>query len=317
MPAREEQPLSVSARDTEAHGTTATANEETRSTPMRASLLAFEKLRAQLLENMMSTVRDTRVCRGQESEFVDTPSAKNSAQEATVELRDAEQLQQLQESALSGPDRGLVYSQDNQKHKDQDASIGFRSNLASTIGGPPKTPNKSESQVTDTAEQLSSTALRLAVGPLSSPSRSDTLECRPDTLMGPPLDSPSLKLSVDVAFDPVGLSSSEEQECGVNTFQNVNTNSSVAVNAPVRTRSVNADSQVQSEAIGIDDPVSDKKLVQSVSTAPRGWVGSATAALYGFFERLPEVVTPSYLLRPRKLRPEVKELLGQCHGAVT
>lgn len=48
---------------------------------------------------------------------------------------------------------------------------------------------------------------------------------------------------------------------------------------------------------------------------PLAWVGSASAAFLDFSERLPELLTPSHLLRPRKLRPGVRQLLMQCHGA--
>ena len=44
------------------------------------------------------------------------------------------------------------------------------------------------------------------------------------------------------------------------------------------------------------------------------WVASASEKLHNFCERLPQIVTPSHLFRPRKLRPEVKQLLEQCHG---
>jgi len=45
----------------------------------------------------------------------------------------------------------------------------------------------------------------------------------------------------------------------------------------------------------------------SVSELAMSW---GSSVLRQFYNRLPQVVSPSHLLRPRKLRPEVKVLLG-------
>jgi hypothetical protein len=44
------------------------------------------------------------------------------------------------------------------------------------------------------------------------------------------------------------------------------------------------------------------------------WLNLASAKLHEFCEQLPHLVTPAHLLRPRKLRPEIKLLLQQCSG---
>ena len=58
---------------------------------------------------------------------------------------------------------------------------------------------------------------------------------------------------------------------------------------------------------------SDVHAASRVTTIISRWAASALADLWG---RMPEMLTPAHLLRPRKLRPEVRELVQQCYGGV-
>ena len=297
----------LSDRDTEIGGTMSASNvtkHEKQLTPMRASLMAFEKLRAQLLENMVSTVRDTRICRGQESEFVDTPSSKNAPQDAT-ELTKPAMLDQ--EHCLLDPDSGLEDGPGN-----DDACVGSRSSLAmsaSTLDSPLQTASKPDLQLVEEAAKADSKY------PYSSPpceSSSDLLDTPLSKLALSPHESPSRNLIMDAALHSKGsmLPAPEVQEFSVTPSLVANTHSSVAVGDADQ---VNAHNLVQS--LAVVDVASDASLMQPhVPQQPSSWAVSASAVFYGFCERIPEIVTPSHLLRPRKLRPEVKDLLGQCHG---
>ena len=58
---------------------------------------------------------------------------------------------------------------------------------------------------------------------------------------------------------------------------------------------------------------SDVHAASRVTTIVSRWAASALADLWG---RMPEILTPAHLLRPRVLRPEVRELVQQCYGGV-
>jgi len=297
----------LSDRNTETGGTMSASNatkHEKQLTPMRASLMAFEKLRAQLLENMVSTVRDTRICRGQESEFVDTPSSKKAPQDATV-LTEPAMLDH--ENCLLDPGSRLEDGPGN-----DDACVRSRSSLAmspSTLGSPLQTASKPDLQLVEEGAKADSKY------PYSSPpceSSSDLLDTPLGKLALSPHESPSRRLIMDAALDSKGsmLPAPEVQEFSVTPSLVAITHSSVAVGDADQ---VNAHNLVQS--LAVVDVASDASLMQPhVPQQPSSWAVSASAVFYGFCERIPEILTPSHLLRPRKLRPEVKDLLGQCHG---
>ena len=87
--------------------------------------------------------------------------------------------------------------------------------------------------------------------------------------------------------------------------------SEVGYEYPDTSRRVDTPSDLDPDALNNSFLDLKKLLVQQ----PLAWMGTASAALHDFRERLPELLTRSHLMRPRKLRPEVRELFMRCHGA--
>lgn len=97
----------------------------------------------------------------------------------------------------------------------------------------------------------------------------------------------------EVVFDSATLSGLQEDE-EVNSMQHVDWDTLGA-----------ADGGRGSNDTGVREPT----LAQL-----NNWLNLASEKLHEFCEQLPHVVTPAHLLRPRKLRPEIKSLLQQCSG---
>jgi hypothetical protein len=290
-------------------------------TPMQASLLAFHNLRSQLLENVVNSKRIMKALRGDD----DLSPARRSLADA-VAGTDRALLQAAAPALSAGRQTEVVVG------SERELELGHKRKGIELLEKLPVQDHGAS--FGNEMEELSMVADGAApVGQASgnerpyerpdSPTGPMPLETRPSSpfILAPFLPSASphsglLKplrstsqpdlnqVSVpthepgeqeeEVIFDSATLSGNQEDE--VNAIQHEQQNTSAATDDARR---------------------SDESVIRQPTLAQthiHDWLNLASAKLHEFCEQLPHLVTPVHLLRPRKLRPEIKILLQQCSG---
>ena len=229
----------------------------TTSTTMKASMVAFEHLRAQLLETVESSVTRVHKLRADDGMLV-----RKTPRQLAPEAGGAADDEDGQALAVERSDGGDVTKAEIGQTDGFVSGSAIESCNATSHHGP------SES---------------LVVSPPPSLEHVDTQS----------LPNVDLELFSAAVSDSSVLSVPLKGYQDAKAVENVNTND---------------------QSGGLDERSGFQAARLLLPAQAFSWVASASEKLHNFCERLPQIVTPSHLFRPRKLRPEVKQLLEQCHG---
>lgn len=270
-------------------------------TPLRASIAAVQTLQAQLLENVLKDVMDSESDAG--GALIDEPQHVGTCP--------SNKLPDLGEDGFSPPDidkynNELMKIGGREAEQDIDIRSGSSSptsKISTTsmtrykhdVGELDKSVIRAQEEERQRYEQEESQRLQ------EERQRHDEEELKQERLRlqrseeerrTSSNNQPSPQREVEeVLFDSATLSAPEEEQLStIMTADHIDQHAHLSLESMAP---------------------ADMGVPEAASRQILRW---ASAALSDFFTRLPEIVTPSHLLRPRKLRPEVKELLTQCQG---
>jgi hypothetical protein len=296
-------------------------------TPMQASLLAFHNLRSQLLENVVNSKRIMKTLRGDDDCQARRGLADAVAGAERALLRAAAAAPQLpagrQTEVVVGSGRELELGHERKSAQllEKLPAQDHRASLVNEMEGPSMVADGAAPVGKASGSERPYERLDSPTGPMpletrpSSPSiLAPSLPCtsphsgllkqlistsQPDVsltmqFLSVPTHEPGEEEEEEVIFDSVTLSGNQEEE--VHAIQHEQQNTPAAT-----------DNARHSNESVIREPT-------LAHTHIHDWLNLASAKLYEFCKQLPHVVTPAHLLRPRKLRPEIKLLLQQCSG---